>query len=322
MEGRATRSRKKLVSGKGVAAIVVLIVVIGGSLYFFSVIPGSSDDPVTMIIDFTAWDSLAGSQDATTSAVDIYRMVDGNLVAQETVTMDAASKASALTYSSGEVLYLKYYDSTDTSVCTQYVKLTVPQADPSWIYDGAFQISLPFVDRGDTAKDILIQYHNNTAIANAATLDVTNESWDSNFAEIDFELRALNDDTGYINSYNFLRGYDNNHYIVLKATGTGWDSVVMVSGGWDIFDIGGSSRYFVKALDNDDVTRDKQSTGEYDPDGTLMLPMVFDFTGFESGDSVTFAYEYRWYSSVAKLKAESNWGVDTAATSESVTIQY
>jgi len=316
------KERIELVSGKAIAGIVVLIVIIGGSLYFFSILPGSSDDPVTMIIDWTAMDKLAGELDASTSKVEIYRMIGGALVLQETVTMDAASKASSLTYSSGETLYLKLYDSTDTSVCTQYQKLLVPAADPSWIYDGAFQINLAFVDRGDTAKDILIQYHNNTAIADSATLDVTNESWDSNFAEIDFELRALDDDTGYINSYNFLREYDNNHYIVLKATGTGWDSVVMISTGWNTFDIGGSSRYFVKALDNDDVTRDKQATGEYDPDGTLAIAMVFDFTGFESGDSVTLAYEYRWYSSVAKLEGESNWGVDSAATSESVTVQY
>ncbi len=99
------------------------------------------------------------------------------------------------------MLYVHMYDEVDTSLCTQYLQVTVPQADAAAVYDGAFQITLFSVDKGDTAKDILIQYHNNTAIAASATLDVTNESWDSNYAEIDFEMRVQNDDTGYWNSF-------------------------------------------------------------------------------------------------------------------------
>ena len=304
-----------------IVAIVLIVAGVGGAWYLFNTLPGHDDEAVTMIIDFTAMDVLAGSRDADTTAIDIYRMIDGDLVKQESVTLDAASKASANTYTSGEKLWIKLYDSSDTSLCTQYLELTVPKADPSWIYDGAFQIRLDTTDKGDTAKDILIQYHNNTAIAASATLDVTNESWDSNYAEIDIELRALDDDTGYVNTKNFLKDYGNYHYIILKASGTGWDSVNMLSTGWSSYDKA-SARYFVIKLSNDDLTRDKQSNGEFDPDGTFVKNLLFDLTGFESGDSVTLAYEYRWYSCFDHFQSTSSWGTDTAATTETVTVQY
>jgi len=314
---------------KALAIFVGLIVVIGGAVWVASMLPGDQQDPDTMTIKFHAWDSLAGSQDAVTSAVDIYRNIDGEPVKQETVTMNAAQVESAKTYTSFETLYLYIYDATDVSVCKQYLTWDVPQGTPAAVFDGSFQCELPFVDRGNTAYDILIKDHNNTAIADAATLDVTNNSWDTDYAELDFELRNTNDDCGYVNSYNFLRKYDNNHYIVFKATGTGWDSVNLLTTSTDEGAITSydkaSARYFVIELDDDSITRDKLAVGDYRPDGTMSLPLVFDFTGFEAGDSVTFTYEYRYYSSWDKFQDSSSWGTDSAtnpATSETVTIQY
>lgn len=304
------------------AGIIVVIIVVAGGLWVYEALPKAPEGKAaTMVIDFTPWDGLAGAQDAATSAVTIYRLSDGNYVSQETVTMDAAAKASTLVYTSLEVIYLKLYDATDTSVCTQYQKFTVPLADPSEIYGQAFQVSLEFVDKGNTVKDILIQDHNNTAFAAASTLDVTNNSWDTDYAEIDLEIRALDDDSGYVNSNNFLRGYGNYHYIVMSASGTGWDSVNLQTSGWQIEDKA-STRYFVYKVSDEELTRDKQENGEFDPDGTLTKNLVFDFTGFEAGDSVTFTYEYRWYSCWDHFKASSAWGSDTAGTTETVTIQY
>jgi len=308
-------------SGKLVAGLLIAVILVAGVLYVISMTPLDPGDPVTMIIDFTGMDQYLGERDADTTAIDIYRLKDGSLVKQESITLNAASHPSALTYTSGEELYIKLYDSTDTSLCTQYLKLIVPGADPAAIYDGAFQVTLWTVDRGDTAKDILIQYHNNTAIADSTTLDVTNESWDSNYAELDFEIRALDDDTGYWSSFNFLNEYGNNHYLVMKASGTGWDSMNLLSSGWQVYDKA-SARYFVRALTNEDVSRDKQAIGVYDPDGTMSFSMTWDLTGFESGDSVTLDYEYRWYSCWDHFQTSSSWGVNTAATSESVTVQY
>jgi len=314
---------------KAIAIVVGLIVVIGGAVWVASMIPGPNVDPDTMTIKFHAWDSLAGSQDAATSAVDIYRMIDGEPVKQETVTINAAAVESGKVYTSFETLYFYIYDATDVSVCKQYLTWDVPQGTPAMVFDGSFQCELPFVDRGNVAYDILGKDHNNTAYADAATMDITNNSWDTDFAELDFELRNTNDDAGYVNSYNFLKKYDNNHYIVFKATGTGWDSVNLLTtttdeGAITSYDKA-SARYFVVELDDDSITRDKLSVGNYDPDGTMILPLVFDFTGFEAGDSVTFTYEYRYYSSWDKFKDSSSWGTDSAtnpAVSETFTIQY
>lgn len=307
---------------KGIAAAVIIVVVIAGGIMLAGW--GSDPEPVTMTIKFTATDLLAGDTDAATTMVDIYRLKDGNLVKQETVTMDAVQKESGKVYTTGETLYLYLYDSTDVSLCKQYLTYNVPPGDPAAVFDGSFQCGLDCVDRGNTAYDILVKDHNNTAYADAATMDVTNNSWDSNYAEIDLEVRNSNDDTGYVNSFNFLKNYANNHYLVLKATGTGWDSVNMISGGWDSYDKA-SARYFVISLDSNDIHRDKLAPGDYDPDGTLIKNIVFDFTGFESGDSVTFTYEYRYYSDWSYFQDTGNWGTDSAtnpATSETVTIQY
>ena len=307
---------------KALGVIVVLVVAVAGGMWLLNATPQAAEQQAaTMVIDFTAIDFYAGGADAATSAVGIYRLVSSDHVLQETVTITGAATASSLTYTSLETIYLKLYDATDTSICTQFVPFTVPLADPSEIYGQAFQVRLNFVDKGDTAKDILIQYHNNTAIAASATLDVTNESWDSSYAELDLEIRALNDDTGYVNTDNFIRGYGNNHYLVMSASGTGYDSFNLLTQGWQQFEKA-SVRYFVLALSDTDLTRDLLGEGHYDPDGKLAMSLVFDFTGFESGDSVTFTYEYRWYSSLTNFQDMSSWGVDAAATTETVTVQY
>jgi hypothetical protein len=307
-----------------VAAIVVVVAAVAGGLYFLSVIGGDNKKKSTLTIKFTATDKYAGDRDADTTTVAIHRNIDGEWTQQETVTLDAAQKESGLTYTTGEELALKISDSSDTSLCTLYKKVTVPYASWAEENDGSFQLTINTIDRGDTGYDALIQYHNGTSIADSATLDVTNESWDSDFAEIDFELRNTNDDSGYQNTYDFIHGYDNNHYVVLTASGTGWDSVNMIdSGGWKVYDKA-STRYFVLPLDDTAIDRDKKGAGDYDPDGYLSESFTFDLTGFEAGDSVTLTYEYKYYSSWEHFKSRSTWGTNSASNpaQESVTIQY
>ena len=197
----------------------------------------------------------------------------------------------------------------------------VPFADPSEIYGQAFQVKLNFVDKGDTAKDINISESNGTAITASSTLNISDWGYDTNYATWEFDLRALDDDSGYINTYNFLKGYENYHYIVIDASGTGWDSVTLLStAGWQIYERA-DTRYFVYKLSNDDLTRDLKSTGEYDPDGRLKLSTTWDITGVVSGDSVTFNYQYMWYSSFTRFQATGSWGDDTAETAEVITLE-
>lgn len=307
----------------GALGIIAMLLIGGGIFWYFSTRVVDPDPPIALTFKISAIDQLAGSQEATTLDVYIYRLLDNNYVQQEKVDVDANQKETGTTYTEGEFVSFRLIDPTDTSMCTRYIKdWKVPKASWAEQNDGSFQITFYTVDRGDTAKDILIKYHNGTAIAASATLDVTNESWDSNYAEIDLEVRALDDDSGYWNTYNFLKGYDNNHYLVLKATGTGWDSVnLLTRTGWTIFDKA-SARYMVRQLSDSELSRDLQSGGAYDPSGSLKLDLTFDLTGFESGDSVTFTYEYRWYSSLDHFQDTSSWGTDTDATTETVTIQY
>ena len=310
---------KKL--GKGIYAAVVVVLILAAGLWVYSALPSGPDNQMaTMVLDLTPLDSLAGSQDAATSAVGIYRFEDARYELQETVTMDAAAKASVLTYTTGEELWLKLYDGTDTSVCTQYMNYIVPFADPSEIYGQAFQVKLDFVDRGNTAKDISITESNGTAMAASGLFDMSGSGYDTAYATWEFDLRALDDDTGYINTYNFLKAYENYHYLVIDASGTGWDSVTLLSSvGWTVYERA-DTRYFVYKLSNDDLTRDKKSTGEYDPDGRFKLTTTWDLTGITAGDSVTFNYQYMWYSSFQHFQASGSWGVDTAETAEVITL--
>ena len=307
--------------GRGIYAIVVVILIIAAGLWVYTALPqGPDNQSATMVIDFTATDKLAGSQDATTSAVEIYRYQDGKYELQESVTIDAAAKASILTYTTSEELWLKLFDASDTSVCTQYMNYIVPFADPSEIYGQAFQVKLDFVDKGDTAKDIGITESNGTAIADASSVDTSASGYDTAYATWEFDLRALDDDSGYTNTYNFLKGYENWHYLVIDASGTGWDSITLLSGaGWQVYERA-DTRYFVYKLSNDDLTRDLKSTGEYDPDGRFKLTTTWDLTGITTGDSVTFNYQYMWYSSFAHFQATGDWGADTAETEETITI--
>lgn len=305
----------------GITLLVIFGIIIGGMYILGSVNPDTGKVPDTLTIKFTATDKLAGSTDAATTMIDIYMIEGDYYVKQERVTLTAAQTESANTYTTGQKLFLHIFDLTDTSLCTLYRETTVPYASWAEQNDGSFQMKINTVDKGDTAKDILIKYSNNTAITASSTMDVTNNSFDSNYCYLDLELRALDDDSGYVNTDNFLRGYSNNHYLILSASGTGYDSVNLLTTGWTSFERG-SVRYFVKQLSDEAITRDLQSTGEYDPEGKVIEQIAFDFTGFESGDSVTFTYQYRWYASMDYFQEGGSWGVNSAATSESITIQY
>jgi len=310
-------------SRNGIAAVLVVAVVLGAAyLGVFSIGGQNPGSPGTLPISFSALDVLAGAQDATTSAVAIYKMIDGNLVSQETVTINAANVDSTRDYTTGEVLYLKLFDATDTSVCTQYQIWTVPSADASNVYNGKFRLDLNFVDRGDTAIDTYITEFNGTAIADAASVDCSNSGYDSAFATWTFTIRQPTDDKGYVNSYNFLNGYGNYHYAVIAVSGTGWDRCVPLDLGLKTFERN-NILYVAYPLSDDDLTRDKISDNSYDPIGKKDVVMTWDFTSITSGDSVTFTYSYRYYADWDHFKSTGSWGVNSAtspATAETVTI--
>jgi hypothetical protein len=311
------------------AGFVLFILAVAGiavGLYAYSLLPPVVvvGEPATLPIQFTPMDTLAGEQDAATSAVSIY---NPDLILYETVTMNTASKETVLPYTSGDVLGFYIHDSTDVSICPQYTWVTVPLASASNIYDNAFQFTIWNVDTDD-AMTMDVE-SDGTAIADGELEDLSTNGWDSSFAYIDFQLRPDVDDTGYVNTDNFLKGYKNNHYFILQiedVSGAG------TAGGWAVFNVLGANvlsfdrndiRYICFPLSDTDLTRDLQSDGSYRPTGLWTLNLALDLTGFASGMNVTITYDYKWDSDWDRYVKSGNYGADTnSTTDETFIIQY
>ena len=307
----------------GLVIFVILVAGIAGGAYVLSLAPPEDPGtPATLVIDFTAMDKLAGAQDATTSAVIIYNT---DLVALETVTMDAVSKASVLQYTTDDRIGLYIYDASDTSICEQYVWVTVPRASAAEVYGQAFQYTIWNVDRNED-PDMNIE-SDGTAIADAEIEDASTNSWTTTYAYIDMELRPSTDDLGYVNTNNFLLDQKNNHYFVLDVY-----DVVANNGGWFAFNILGSGyqtfdrndhRYYVWALSDSDLKRDLQSDGTYDPTGLWTLNLAVDLTSFVSGNNITVDYDYIMYADYDNFKERGSWGPNVElAGEETFFVQY
>lgn len=302
----------------GLVLVILLVAGIAGGMYLFQMAPADEIGVVaTLPIQFTAMDKLAGENDAATSAVKIYSV---DLELYETVTMDAVSKESALPYTTGTKLGLYIYDASDTSVCEQYIWVTVPYASESNVYDNAFQITIWNTDREVTMP--MFVESGGVEIADAGVEDLTTNGWDSAFAYIDFELRPEGADTGYVNSENFLKGYGNNHYFVLDIA----DNVsATTAGGWALFNVlGGASmhldrndhRYIVFSLSDDAITRDLQSDGSYDPTGLWTLNLALDLTGMTAGMNISITYDYVMYADWTHFVEFGSWGADMESTTD------
>lgn len=308
----------------GLIIIIILVAGIAGGLYVLQLAPVEDlGTPATLVIDFTPMDKLAGEQDAATSAVGIYNT---DLVLLETVTMDAASKASVLQYTTGDRIGLYINDATDVSICKQYAWVTIPKASAAEVYGQAFQYTIWNVDR-NLAPPLNVE-SGGAAIADAEIEDVSTNGWDSAYAYIDFEIRPATDDLGYVNTDNFLLGYQNNHYFVISIADVSGSTL----GGWFAINLLGSSaltldrndvRYYCFPLSDSDLERNLQSDGTYDPTGLWQQNLAFDMTSFDTGNNCTLTYEYIWYSSWDNFVERGSWGADhDGMTAETFHIQY
>lgn len=308
----------------GLVIVLLLVAGIFGGMYLFTLyeppVPGTV---ATLPIDFTPMDRLAGTQDAATSAVLIYNT---DLVLLETVTMDAASKASVLQYTTDQVIGIYIKDATDTSICEEYHWYTVPRASDAEVYGQAFQFTVWQTDRNE-APPMNVESEG-VAIADDEIEDLSTNGWDTAYAYIDFELRPATDDLGYINTYNFLRGYDNNHYFVISiadvsgSTLGGWFCVNLLGGGVPTLDRN-DVRYYCFALSDTDLERDLQSDGTYNPTGLWQRNLAFDITSFSAGNNVTVTYQYHMYASWNHFVSSGSWGADLESmTAETFHIQY
>jgi hypothetical protein len=309
-----------------VAAIVLLVV---GGLALYSFIPKGADQTIgTHPIKFSAIDLYAGGQDATTSAVLIYRMQGGLPVSQETVTINAAEVSTTMSYTSMETLKIKLYDATDISVCTQYQDLLVPYDNPSTVYNNYYMVDLKFVDRGDTDIAVSVEEGDGSAMAASSLQDLTTQGWNTAFAEWLFEAKQTVSDKGYTNTYDFLYGHGNYHYFYLDvydvsgSTSGGWTNFIFPGGGgWLSFERN-NHRYFAMKLSDNDVTRDAQTDGSFNPDGSWGKLSTINLKGMTAGMNITIVYGYRYYADWDYFTATGSWGENTAATTETLYIQY
>jgi hypothetical protein len=307
----------------GLVIFVILVAGIAGGAYVLGMAPPEDPGtPATLVIDFTAMDELAGSQDATTSAVSIYNT---ELVLLETVTMDAVSKASVLQYTTDDRIGLYIKDLSDVSICEQYVWVTIPRASDAEVYGQAFQYTIWNVDR-NIDPDMNVE-SDGTAIADAEIEDASTNSWTTTYAYIDMEMRPSTDDLGYVNTDNFLTGIGNNHYFVLDvydvvANNGGWFAFNILGGGYTTIDRN-DHRYYCWALSDEDLKRDLQSDGTYDPTGLWQLNLAVDLTSFVVGNNITIDYDYIMYADWDNFVAKGSWGADVElAGEETFYIQY
>ena len=309
----------------GLVIAIILIAGIAGGLYLFGMAPDVAEPGTvaTLVIDFTPMDRLAGSQDAATSAVAIYNT---ELVLLETVTMDAASKASVLQYTTGDVIGLHINDATDASICDQYLWVTLPLASAAEVYGQAFQYTIWNVDREVTIPMSVTE--DGVDVADDAIKDLSTDGWDTAYAYIDFELRPETSNMGYVNSENFLRGYGNNHYFYLDIY-----DVVADNGGWYKFNIlGGNAvtldrnnhRYYCWELSDTDIERNLRSDGTFDPTGLWEVNLAVDLTSFIAGNNITIDYRYIMYADWDNFVSTGSWGADLEgdAADEPFFIQY
>jgi hypothetical protein len=310
-----------------VAAVFVLALVIGGAV-IYSYIPKVPDKTIgTHPIKFSAMDRLAGGQDATTSAVDIYRMVGGEPVFQETVTINAAEVSTILSYTSMEALKCKLYDASDTSICTQFEDLLVPYDNPSNVYNNYFMVDLQFTDRGDTNIAVLAAY-DTTNIAANTILDLTTRGWNSVFADWQLTLRQTVADKGYVNSYDFLYKHLNDQYLVFDvsdvsgATAGGWTKFIISGGGGMQICERNNHRYLAIHVADESLTRDLQSTGVYNPNGRYDLDLTMNLKGLTTGMNISIVQSYLYYGDWQNFVSTGTWGENMAQTTLTYYLQY
>jgi hypothetical protein len=262
-------------------------------------------------ITFSTYDFFAGTS-VTTATVVLY---DYDTESQlESVSISSGSGDSSA-YQSGMKIKFKV---SQSGYATYYGAFSVPyhQTDQ----DSAHTIKVWMVKLPTWEQACYFQ--NGTEIADAGTLNTTTDL-SAGKAYLEFKNRDNTDDTGYVTSYNFLRNLWQNAYFYARFTGTGTDSVIIesVSVSYQKFVVSAvSDVWLYHQLDDEDLTRDKQSDLTYDPDGLWSMLMTLDLSGITSGDSVTCTYGVVIYGDATWLHQYNDWGPDDTSTTDTLTI--
>ena len=311
-----------------IAAVVVIaaILVVGGLAGIVVVPPAQSGN---MVVTFTVTDLYSSTAIPDTCDLYVYVLEGGNLVPRDAkLDFSSGDVDSVQSYKTGETLKLKVTDPTDTSYCTTYFTWVVPSPSSSELENAKFKCDLGIVNMDDANNDgtmdwdPAIEDNNGTSIAASATVDVSNSGYDGAYAYWNFFIYNDDDDTGYMNTYNFEDQVFNNAYLFLDFSGTGWDRTSIRDGAVATFERN-NHLYAMVPLTQDDLSRDNDVSAGFvgQRDGNFKVSFTMDFTAYEAGDSVTLSYGIRYYSDWYNFVERGSWGIDTVSIAESLTIQ-
>ena len=315
---------KAIIAGGVIIGVIVLAFVFGG---LGIITPPPTEE---MVVTMTVSDEYSSTVIPDTCDLYIYVWEGGYLSPRDAkLDLTSGDVDTVRSYKTGEKLLIKAIDPTDESYCTTYFEWIVPSPSASEIEAGKFKCNLDVLNMDDVGNDNTMDWdpawecNNGTAIAASATVDVTNSGYDANYAYWNLFVYNDDDDTGYINSWNFEDSVKNNAYLFVDISGTGWDRFGVRAGATASFSRN-NHLYLMVPLSNDDLSRDLDPGLGFvgSRDGVHQTTFTFDLTSFESGDSVTVAYGIRYYSDWDNFVNLGSWGPDTVSISESITVQY
>ena len=302
--------------GKGAAVAIIAVIAIAAlALFGPGMVTEITDSGYRLYlpIQFSAQDTFAGGADGTTTKVSVYN-ANYELIEHVTISTQAGTD-SAMKYWSGDVVYLKHDDASDTSLCHIYEKLIVPYHSSD--SDTKHYVVIKTVDT-DASWDVRLDDTSENNWANAATWDTSDNGTAPTWV---FKIITPTDDKGYKSSYNFLEGCDNTIYYVFKLSGTGATRVLFDTNRAIRHYFDGAYHWYAVHLSDSDITRDLKSDGTYDPIGYFTMPIKMDLTQVTSGDSVTFVHGLYYYADFDNLISNGSWGPDATSVTESITIQ-
>jgi hypothetical protein len=219
-----------------------------------------------------------------------------------------------LTFSSGTITGTKYYTSgqhlkfelTESGYVNYFGAFTVPWTNDQDITTLEFTVYIVDIPTWEQS----CQFANETAIADAGTLNVTTDLT-GGLAELIFKNSHTTDDDGYASSYDFLKNVWRNAYFFVHFTGTGTDSVIISSAdeSYERVVVAADNDVWVFwKLSDDDLSRDLHPDGvTRDPTGRWDMGITLELSGITSGDSVTCTYGITYNADSSYLRTYNQW---------------
>ena len=269
-------------------------------------------EDVNKCLDFALTDEYGGS--ALTSKSLIIYDSDGETQLESLTTGADGTIASAFTYPSGKVIYVKYESSNDK----QYWKVTVPQMRASDAESATVNtIMLKSFAIGTYTSSTL--HTGATAIADGGSYNFTTSGDTPTFT-----LRVANsgsDNTGVKDSYDPL--YKMNYWSCVYVTfsGTEYEKVLVYGFSHD-FTLG-TTHYVASRLNAYEMTREVDGT-TINSDGVDTFSFSLDGSGLSDSCSVTMQIYIETYTDPEYAKTHGgSFGVEAVELDEiTVTLQH